>query len=100
MLDAKRDAYLLPSDVSPKAEHEPSGAETIARALGIVRRQMLVFLVFSLIGLALGAVYVLRAAPKYTATVTLLADTRKIELVQQPTIMNEASIESVGAMET
>ena len=53
-----------------------------------------------LLGVALGAIYVLRSPPKYTATVTLLADTRKIELVQQPTVYNEASIQSVGAMET
>ena len=50
--------------------------------------------------MALGGIYVLKAPPKYTATVTLLADTRKIELVQQPTVYNEASIQSVGAMET
>jgi polysaccharide biosynthesis transport protein len=49
---------------------------------------------------ALGAIYVLKSPPKYTATVTLLADTRKIELVQQPTVYDEASIQSVGAMET
>jgi polysaccharide biosynthesis transport protein len=100
MLDAKRGAYLVPSDLVPRVEHEPSPAEVMARTLGIVRRQIFIGLVFVLLGLALGAIYLLHAAPKYTATATLLADTRKIELVQQPTVLNEASIQSIGAMET
>ncbi len=100
MLDAKSQAYLLPSEPAPRVEHEPSAAETIARGLGIVRRQIFVVLAFAAIGVALGAIYVLKSPPKYTATVTLLADTRKIELVQQPTVYDEASIQSVGAMET
>ena len=100
MLDGKRGAYLLPSEPAPVAAHEPSAAETIARGLAIVRRQIWIFLVFALLGVALGGVYVLKAAPKYTATTTMLADTRKIELVQQPAVYNEASIQSIGAMET
>jgi succinoglycan biosynthesis transport protein ExoP len=100
MLDSKSQAYLLPSEPAPRVEHEPSAAETIARGLGIVRRQIFVVLAFAVLGVALGAIYVLKSPPKYTATVTLLADTRKIELVQQPTVYDEASIQSVGAMET
>ena len=100
MLDAKRGAYLLPSEPAPIAAHEPSVAETIAHCLGIVRRQIFVVLAFALLGVALGGISFLRAPPKYTATVTLLAETRKIELVQQPTISEEASIQSIGAMET
>ena len=100
MLDGKRGAYLLPPESAPIAADEPSAAETIARGLGIVRRQIFLVLAFALLGVALGAIYVLKSPPKYTATVTLLADTRKIELVQQPTVYNEASIQSVGAMET
>ena len=83
MLDAKRGAYLVSSEPAPTAADEPSAAETIARGLGIVRRQIFVVLAFALLGVALGGIYVLKAPPKYTATVTLLADTRKIELVEQ-----------------
>ena len=100
MLDSKSQAYLLPSEPAPRVEQEPSAAETIARGLGIVRRQIFVVLAFAVLGVALGAFYVLKAPPKYTATVTLLADTRKIELVQQPTVYDQAPIQSVGAMET
>jgi succinoglycan biosynthesis transport protein ExoP len=100
MLDSKRGAYLLPTESAPIGADEPSAAETIARGLGVVRRQIFVVLGFALLGLALGAFYALKAPPKYTASVTLLADTRKMELIQQPTVYNEASIQSVGAMET
>lgn len=100
MLDAKRGAYLVSSEPAPTAADEPSAAETIARGLEIVRRQIFVVLAFALLGVALGGIYVLKAPPKYTATVTLLADTRKIELVERPTVYNEAPIQSIGAMET
>ena len=46
MLDGKRGAYLLPPESAPIAADEPSAAETIARGLGIVRRQ--IFLVLAL----------------------------------------------------
>jgi succinoglycan biosynthesis transport protein ExoP len=100
MLDAKRDAYLVPSELAPSVVHEPSSAETIARGLGIVRRQIWIVLVFALLGVALGGIYVLKDAPKYTATATLLVDTHKIDLVQQPTVSDGASIQSFGGMET
>src|ERR1700733_4137848 len=100
MLDAKSGAYLHPPEPAPTVAVEPSTAETIARGLGIIRRQIFLVLAFAVLGVALGTVYVLKSPPKYTATVTLLADTRKMELVQQPTVYNEASIQSVGAMET
>src|SRR5580704_16819450 len=100
MLDAKSGAYLLPAEPAPTMAVEPSTAETIARGLGIIRRQIFLFLAFAVVGVALGTLYFLKSPPKYTATVTLLADTRKMELVQQPTVYNEASIQSVGAMET
>ena len=60
MLDAKRDAYLVPSELAPSAAHEPSAAETIARGLGIFRRQIWLVLVFALLGVALGGIYVLK----------------------------------------
>ena len=100
MLDGKRGVYSVSSEPASIAADEPSTAETIARGLGIVRRQIFVVLVFALLGVALGGIFFLKATPKYTATATLLADTRKMELVQQPTVYNEASIQSIGAMET
>jgi polysaccharide biosynthesis transport protein len=99
MLDAKRGAYLLPSEPAPIAAHAICG-ETIAHCLGIVRRQIFVVLVFALLGAALGGIFVFQTRPKYTAMATLLADTLKMDLIQQPTVFDDASIQSLGAMET
>ena len=96
----KTTTNLIPSELLPIATDEPSTAETIARGLGIVRRQFFVVFAFALLGLALGAFFFVRAAPKYTATATLLVDTRKMELVQQPAVYNDMSIQSMGAMES
>jgi polysaccharide biosynthesis transport protein len=96
----KTTTNLIPSELSPIATDEPSTAETIARGLGIVRRQFFVVFTFSLLGLALGGIFFVRATPKYTATATLLIDTRKMELVQQPAVYNDLSIQSMGAMES
>ena len=99
MLDGKpRHTCLRPSQ--RRYADEPSAAETIARGLGIVRRQIFVVFAFALLGLALGGIFFAQAAPKYTATATLLVDTRKMELVQQPAVYNDMSIQSIGAMES
>jgi succinoglycan biosynthesis transport protein ExoP len=96
----KSSAGLMPSELSPIATDEPSTAETIAFGLGIVRRQAFVVFAFALLGAALGGVFFVHATPKYTATATLLVDTHKIELVQQPTVYDETSMQSTGAMES
>ena len=96
----KTTTNLTPSELSPILTEEPSVAETIARGLGIVRRQIFIVSAFALLGVALGGIYFAKAAPKYTATTTLLVDTRKMELVQQPAVYNDMSIQSLGAMES
>ena len=80
MLDAKSGAYLLPSEPSADDGGRTIDAETIARGLGIVRRQIFLVLAFAVLGVALGHCLCPEVAAKYTATVTLLADTRKMEL--------------------
>jgi polysaccharide biosynthesis transport protein len=96
----KSSTDLIPSDLSPIATDEPSTAEMIAYSLGIVRRQAFVVFAFALLGATLGGIFFLQASPKYTATATLLVDTRKIELIQQPTVYNETSMQSIGEMES
>ena len=68
------------------AASEPSAAELFTYALGLVRRQMLVVLLFAMLGAGIGVVTYLRASPPYTATATLLVDTHKIEVLQQSAV--------------
>jgi polysaccharide biosynthesis transport protein len=96
----KATTNLAPSELSPIPTDEPSVAETIARGLGIVRRQIFAVSAFALLGLALGGIFFAKTPPKYIATATLLVDTRKMELVQQPAVYNDMSIQSMGAMES
>src|SRR5271166_6128814 len=100
LLDMKRDQILPPSGVGTVTAEEPSSAEMLAHALGVARRQIFVVLLFALLGASLGSVFYMRAVPTYTATATLLVDTRKIDILQQPAVSSEMPIQSTGAMES
>jgi polysaccharide biosynthesis transport protein len=82
------------------AANEPSAAELFTYALGVVRRQIFLVLLFAMLGAGLGVVMFLRASPPYTATATLLVDTHKIEVLQQSAVSEGMSIGSVGAMDS
>jgi polysaccharide biosynthesis transport protein len=96
----KTTTNLIPAELSPIVTDEPSLAETIAHGLGVARRQIFVVFAFALLGVALGGIFLAESLPKYTATAKLLVDTRKMELIQQPAVYDEASIQSIGAMES
>ena len=83
-----------------RAASGPSPAELFTYVLGLVRRQMLVVLLFAMLGAGLGVVTYLRASPPYTATATLLVDTHKIEVLQQSAVSDGLSIASAGAMDS
>src|SRR5208337_5590353 len=101
MLDPKNGAGLLSSDpVPPIAADEPSISESIAYILGVVRRQIIVVLAFALLGAAFGGNFLLHAPPSYTATATLLINTRRIEIIQQPAVSDTLSMQTVGAVES
>ena len=100
LLDMKRDQILPPSGVGTVTAEEPSSAEMFAYAIGVARRQIFVVLLFALLGAGLGAVFFIKAVPTYTATATLLVDTRKIEILQEPAVSSEMPIQSTGAMES
>ena len=100
MLDRKSTAGGAPNDAVPMHMEEPSTAETIASVFGVIRRQFLIVAILSLIGTALAGVFLFRAHPQFTSTTTLLINTRKIAIVQQPPVSDELPVEAVGAMES
>lgn len=100
MLELKNQANFLASEMSPLATDEPSAAELFTNALGIVRRQIFVVLFFASVGAALGGIFFLKNSPKFTATATLLINTRKIEIFQQPAVADEMSMQTSGAVES
>lgn len=100
MLELNRDQISQTSGLGAITEEESSAADMFGFALGVARRQTLVVLLFAMLGAGVGAVSFLRAPPTYTASATLLVDTRKIEILQQPAVSSEMSIQSSGAMES
>jgi succinoglycan biosynthesis transport protein ExoP len=100
MLELNKGHMSLDGGLDVVTADEPSAAETFAYALGVIRRQIFVVLFFAMLGAALGAAVFFKAAPTYTATATLLVDTHKIEVLQQPAVSSEMPIGAMGAMES
>ncbi len=100
MLDVNKGQVVLPSGLAPAAADEASVGEMLAYAIAVARRQVLVVLLFASLGTGLGAVAFLKAIPTYTATATLLIDTRKIEILREPAVSGEMPIGALGAMES
>ncbi len=100
MLDTKNIVSVVTSDAAPMQLEESSTAETIAAILGVIRRQFLVVASLTLIGAVVAGVVLFKAHPKFTATTTLLINTRKIAVVQQSAVTDELPVQAVGAMES
>jgi succinoglycan biosynthesis transport protein ExoP len=79
---------------------EASNPDRISNALGFAKRQFWIVLLVALFGTSLGIVFLLNAKPDYTATATVLIDTRKFQISQQPAVSPQMSFESSAAMET
>jgi len=100
MLELNAGQTALPKELGAIASQKASGSGSLAHALGIVRRQIWIVLIPAILGAGPGAVYLLKARPDFAADATLLIDTRKIEILQQPAVSAQMPIESQGAMET
>lgn len=70
----------------PTVQHEQEivlPEETLAHLISFIRRQFPVIVFVTLLGVALGVVYLVTTPPSYTAHAKLLVDSRKINLFQQ-----------------
>ena len=74
-----------PLTIEPEAEQETSPRELVHWAIGIVRRQLAVIALLTLLATALGALYVLLAPPTYTAEATIVIDPRQLQLFPKAT---------------
>ena len=82
------------------APGESYGEDFFSYAMGFAKRQAWVLLVAGLVGTGVGTVFLLKAKPNYAATATLLLDTRKFQISQQPAISPQASLNSLPAVES
>jgi succinoglycan biosynthesis transport protein ExoP len=75
-----------PNGVSP--------AEIVGWAVGFARRQYATVLVIAALLMALAALYVLSTPPSFTAEAMLMLDTRKVQLLQQQSVLGDIQADS------
>ena len=81
-----------------RAPQTATPQETLARVVGFIRRQYLIIVVVTLIGIGLGVVYLINTPPSYTVTTDLIIDTRKFNLlpVQQQAVMGDFPLDDAA----
>jgi succinoglycan biosynthesis transport protein ExoP len=99
MLEAS-DQFSPHGEPGGGALDQSSAADWLAYARGFARRQFWVAFLFVVLGTGLGAFYLLNTKPNFTATATLLLDTRKFQFSQQPVVLPQMSLESSAAVES
>ena len=99
MLDPETGRTLFAREPGHVLSDEQSTSELISIIFGVVRRQILVVGVLALVGAALGVFFLLKSQALYTATSTLLINTHKFEIFQQPAVSDQLPMQAVGAVE-
>jgi len=74
----------------------PSAADTIETVLGILRRQRWLIAFLTVVGVAIGALYIRLTPPVYIADAHLSVDTRKVQLFQQPGVLSDAPVDTAA----
>ena len=77
----------------------PSLEATLGTLADIARRQFPVLILVVTAALLCGGLYLLTTPPRYTATATMVIDTRKVQLFQQQSIMGDIPIDA-GTVQT
>ena len=80
---------------------EPEGArpeEILQFVVSFIRRQYPVVVFVTLLGIALGAVYLITTPPSYTAHAMLMIDSRKINVFQQQSVLGDVQLDSASVL--
>src|SRR5690242_19696667 len=72
----------------------PSSADTLKSLTDFIRRQYPAIVVTTVIAIVLGLIYILTAAPSYTATTSIIIDTHKLQLFGQQSIFNDMPVDT------
>jgi polysaccharide biosynthesis transport protein len=97
MLQTPKPKPIVERDVALADVASP--AELLASVTSFVRRQFPIIVFVTFLTCALGALYVLTASPSYTAQATMIIDTRKVQIFQQPTVIGDNTI-NAGMVES
>jgi len=83
----------------PAVQHEQAIAlpeETLELFVSFIRRQFPVIVFVTLLGMALGVVYLITTPPSYTAQAALIIDSRKVNLFQQQSVLGDIPIDTAS----
>ena len=80
---------LQPHNTQTINSGQASLGELIDNVLGLLRRNLLIIFCTTLIGIAIGVVYVVYAPPIYTANAQIIIDTRKLQIFQQQPVFGD-----------
>ena len=72
----------------------PSPADTFNSILDFMRRQYPVIVFAVAVSIALGLLYVLTTPPSFTASATMIIDTKKVQLFQQQSMFSDLPIDA------
>jgi polysaccharide biosynthesis transport protein len=92
----QRNQILPAIDLRSRKAEAQSLAETFDAFLAYARRQHWVILGAAALCLLVGLAYVLTAAPSYTAVATMVIDTRKYQVFQQQSLVNDNPVDSTA----
>ncbi|MGJ4952562.1 polysaccharide biosynthesis tyrosine autokinase [Bradyrhizobium sp. HKCCYLS20291] len=87
---------IVPTVARAAAEQVVSSAEMLTNLSGFLRRQYQFILVVFAICLCLGAGYFVATPSTYTATASLIIDSRKNQLFQQQSVLGDIPIDSAS----
>jgi succinoglycan biosynthesis transport protein ExoP len=84
---------ILPEQVVARP-NGASPAELVSWAVGFARRQYAIVAFVAALVIASGAVYLLTTPPSFTAQTMLMLDTRKVQLLQQQSVLGDIQADS------
>ncbi|MGJ5206494.1 polysaccharide biosynthesis tyrosine autokinase [Bradyrhizobium sp. HKCCYLR20261] len=87
---------IVPTVARAAAEQVVSSAEMLTSLSGFLRRQYQFILLVIAVSLCLGAGYFLATPSTYTATASLIIDSRKNQLFQQQSVLGDIPIDSAS----
>jgi succinoglycan biosynthesis transport protein ExoP len=92
----QRNQISSPVDLRNRPAELPSLAETFDAFVTYLHRQYWVILGTAALFLFGGLCYVMTAAPSYTALATMIIDTRKFQVFQQQSLVNDIPVDSTA----
>src|SRR5712691_2980348 len=81
------DRYVTASDVG-------SQAQLLESILGFVRRRLSLIIGAIALTTAIGVIYLVMTPPSFTAKATMVIDTRKVQLFQQPSLIGDMPVDA------